>query len=104
MIITNLHLKQFGLYYRFRIKASKLNLLIELHCPLTGATIVFRDNVSAVYLASSIVQHGRTKHVEIDFHFVREHVVFGHVRVLLVSSSHQFADIFTKGTTYTIIS
>ncbi|KAI3514468.1 hypothetical protein L1887_12893 [Cichorium endivia] len=38
------------------------NLLLELHCPLTRATIVFCDNVSAMYLASNPVQHQRTKH------------------------------------------
>lgn len=59
--------------------------------------IVFCDNVSAIYLASNPVQHKRTKHVEIDLLFVREHVTVSHVRVLHVPSAHQFADIFTKG-------
>jgi hypothetical protein len=43
------------------------------------------------------VQHRRTKHIEIDIHFVREKVALGQVRVLHVPSSAQFADIFTKG-------
>ncbi|GJW88858.1 copia protein [Tanacetum coccineum] len=73
------------------------NLLLELHCPLYRATVIFCDNISAVYLASNPVQHQRTKHVETDLHFVRERVAFGHVRVLHVPSSYQFADIFTKG-------
>lgn len=59
--------------------------------------IVFCDNVSAIYLASNPVQHKRTKHVEIDLLFVREHVTVSHVRVLHVPSAHQFEDIFTKG-------
>ncbi|XP_066365373.1 uncharacterized mitochondrial protein AtMg00810-like [Miscanthus floridulus] len=45
-------------------------LLVELHCPLRRATLVYCDNVSAVYLSSNPVQHQRTKHVEIDIHFV----------------------------------
>ncbi|XP_076934027.1 uncharacterized protein LOC143600139 [Bidens hawaiensis] len=73
------------------------NLLIELHVPLTRATIVYCDNVSAVYLSHNPVQHQRTKHVEIDIHFVREKVRLGHVRVLHVPSSSQYVDIFTKG-------
>ncbi|KAJ9557448.1 hypothetical protein OSB04_012062, partial [Centaurea solstitialis] len=73
------------------------NLLLELRLPLSRATVVFCDNVSAMYLANNPVQHQRTKHVEIDLHFVRERVALGHVRVLHVPSSHQFADIFTKG-------
>ncbi|KAJ9544227.1 hypothetical protein OSB04_023934 [Centaurea solstitialis] len=72
------------------------NLLLELSCPLSRATIVFCDNVSAMYLASNPVQCQRTKHVEIDLHFVRECVVIGHVRVLHVPSAYQYADIFTK--------
>ncbi|VFQ60445.1 unnamed protein product [Cuscuta campestris] len=42
-------------------------------------------------------QHQRTKHVEVDIHFVRDKVALGHIRVLHVPSSSQYADIFTKG-------
>lgn len=73
------------------------NLLCELHVPLQWATIVYCDNVSAVYLSHNPVQHQRTKHVEIDIHFVREKVRLGHIRVLHVPSSAQYAGIFTKG-------
>ena len=48
-------------------------------------------------MASNPVQHRRTKHIEIDIHFVREKVALGKVRVLHVPTSAQFADIFTKG-------
>ncbi|GJW68369.1 zinc finger C2H2-type/integrase DNA-binding domain-containing protein [Tanacetum coccineum] len=73
------------------------NLLRELHTPLSTATIVYCDNVNAVYLSSNPVQHQRTKHIEIDIHFVRDLVTTGHIRVLHVSSRYQYADIFTKG-------
>jgi len=48
-------------------------------------------------MAANPVHHHRTKHIEIDIHFVREKVALGQVRVLHVPSSHQFADIMTKG-------
>nr|GEY80211.1 ribonuclease H-like domain-containing protein [Tanacetum cinerariifolium] len=48
------------------------NLLRDLHTPLSSATIVYYDNVSAVYLSSNPVQHQRTKYIEIDIHFVRD--------------------------------
>ncbi|GKF47030.1 ribonuclease H-like domain-containing protein, partial [Tanacetum coccineum] len=73
------------------------NLLRELHTPLSSATIVYCDNVSAVYLSSNPVQHQRTKHIEIDIHFVWDLVATGQVRVLHVPSRFQYADIFTKG-------
>ncbi|XP_021986072.1 uncharacterized mitochondrial protein AtMg00810-like [Helianthus annuus] len=73
------------------------NLLLELCHPISRATLVYCDNVSAVYLSGNPVQHQRTKHIELDIHFVREQVQKGHIRVLHVSSRHQIADIFTKG-------
>ncbi|GJU93682.1 ribonuclease H-like domain-containing protein [Tanacetum coccineum] len=62
------------------------NLLYELHTPLFTATLVYCDNVSAVYMSANPVQHQRTKHIEIDIHFVRDKVAAGHVRVLHVPS------------------
>ena len=72
-------------------------LLQELHCPLGHATLVYCDNVSAVYLSTNPVQHQRTKYVEIDLHFVRERVGLGELRVLHVPTSSQYADIFITG-------
>nr|GEY09794.1 ribonuclease H-like domain-containing protein [Tanacetum cinerariifolium] len=73
------------------------NLLCELHTPVSSATLVYCDNVSAVYLSCNPVQHQRMKHIEIDIHFVWDLVAAGQVRVLHVPSRYQFADIFTKG-------
>ena len=70
-------------------------LLAELHSPLAKSTLVYCDNVSAVYLSTNPVQHQRTKHVEIDLHFVHDRVAIGDVRH--VPTTFQFADIFTKG-------
>ncbi|GJV65068.1 ribonuclease H-like domain-containing protein [Tanacetum coccineum] len=76
------------------------NLLRELHTPLFTATLVYCDNVSVVYMSANPVQHQRTKHIEIDIHFIRDKVAAGHVRVLHVPSRFQYADIFTKGLPY----
>ncbi|XP_050888884.1 uncharacterized mitochondrial protein AtMg00810-like [Lathyrus oleraceus] len=73
------------------------NLLLELHFPIPQATLVYCDNVSAIYLSGNPVHHQRTKHIEMDIHFVREKVARGQARVLHVPSRHQIADIFTKG-------
>jgi len=77
-------------------------LLLELHTPLRRATLVYCDNISAVYMSSNPVQHQRTKHIEIDLYFVRERVALGHVKVLHVPTSSQYADIFTKGLPSTV--
>jgi hypothetical protein len=72
-------------------------LLHELQAPPSRCTLVYCDNISVVYLSTNPVQHQRTKHVEIDLHFVREKVAIGQVCVLHVPTTSQFADIFTKG-------
>ncbi|XP_071704912.1 uncharacterized mitochondrial protein AtMg00810-like [Rutidosis leptorrhynchoides] len=73
------------------------NLLLELHHPLNKATIVYCDNVSTIYPAGNPIQHQRTKHIELDIHFIREKISRGQIRVLHVPSRYQIADIFTKG-------
>lgn len=73
------------------------NLLLELHIQIQEASVVYCDNISSVYLVTNPVKHQRTKHIELDIHFVREKVAIGEVRVLHVPSSLQYADIFTKG-------
>jgi hypothetical protein len=72
-------------------------LLGELHVAVPMATIVYCDNISAVYLAANPVHHRRTKHIELDIHFVREKVALSQVRVLHVPTTQQYADIMTKG-------
>ena len=73
------------------------NLLLELHFPINKATMVYCDNVGAIYLSGTPVQHQRTKHIELDIHFSRKKVARGQVRVLHVPSRHQIVDVFTKG-------
>jgi carbonic anhydrase len=59
--------------------------------------MVYCDNVSVIYLFGNPVQHQRTKHIEMDIHFVHEKVARGQVHVLHVPSRYQIANIFTKG-------
>ncbi|KAD3640561.1 hypothetical protein E3N88_29784 [Mikania micrantha] len=73
------------------------NLLLELHQFHSKASIVYCDNISAIYLTANPVLHQRTKHIELDIHFVREKIQRGHIQVLHIPSRFQIADIFTKG-------
>jgi hypothetical protein len=77
-------------------------LLHELQTPLSRSTLIYCDNINAVYLSTNPVQHQRTKHVEIDLHFIREKVAIGHVRVLHVPTISQFTDIFTKELSFSV--
>jgi hypothetical protein len=59
--------------------------------------VVYCDNISAVYMTANPVHHRRTKHIELDIHFVREKVQLDKLRVLRVPTTQQFADVMTKG-------
>jgi len=72
-------------------------LLGELLYTVPSATVAFCDNISSVYMSRNPVHHRRTKHIELDIHFVREKVAIGELRVTHVPSARQLADIFTKG-------
>ena len=54
------------------------------------------DNVFALAIASNLVFHARTKHVEVDNHFVRERILRRDLQVRYIATSDQLAEIFTK--------
>ena len=72
------------------------SILKELGYPVNGSSTLFCDNKSALMLASDSVLHERTKHIEVDIHFIREKVRSGIIVPEFVSSSNQTADMFTK--------
>ena len=72
------------------------SLLRELHIPLVSTPTIYCDNVGATYLSANPVFHSRMKHLALDFHFIREKVQNGTLRVSHVSSKDQLADGLTK--------
>ncbi|GKG30878.1 hypothetical protein Tco_0423366, partial [Tanacetum coccineum] len=53
------------------------------------------DNKSAIALCCNNVQHSRSKHIDIRFHFIKEHVENGVIELYFVNTEYQLADIFT---------
>uniref|UniRef100_A0A2N9GJZ0 Integrase catalytic domain-containing protein n=1 Tax=Fagus sylvatica TaxID=28930 RepID=A0A2N9GJZ0_FAGSY len=68
----------------------------DLGIDCSTAVPIHCDNRSAIQIAHNDVFHERTKHIEIDCHFVRHHLLQGTLQLRSVSSQDQLADIFTK--------
>nr|GFA62757.1 copia protein [Tanacetum cinerariifolium] len=59
---------------------------IPIHC----------DSKSAIAISCNPVQHSRTKHIAVHYHFIKEHVEKGTIKLYFVKTDYQLADIFTK--------
>jgi hypothetical protein len=71
-------------------------LLRELGVRLREKPCLWCDNLGATYLSANPVFHVRTKHIEIDYHFVRERVAHNRLAIRFISTKDQIADGFTK--------
>jgi hypothetical protein len=74
-------------------------LLHELRIPSPRAARLWCDNLCAKYLSANPVFHARTKHIEMDYHFVRERVSKKLLEIEYIASGDQVADGFTKSLT-----
>ena len=88
----------------FRVNAQGLCELLwlkiildDLRIKWDGPMKLYCDNKSAINIAHNPIQHDRTKHIEIDRHFIKENLEEGVVRMSYVPSEHQLANIKTKG-------
>ena len=75
------------------------SLLREFKFPLLQRSITWCDNISASALASNPVYHSRTKHIEIDIHFVRDKVIKKELEIRYIPTADQIADCLTKSLT-----
>ncbi|KHN43625.1 Copia protein, partial [Glycine soja] len=71
------------------------NLLNDFNIKISFAA-VYCDNKVAIHIATNPTYHERTKHLEIDLHYVREQVDKGALKLIHVRKHHQLADVFTK--------
>jgi len=72
------------------------NLLSKLELKQEKGTVIRVDNKSAIELAKNSVNHERSKHIDIRFHFIREQMKEGNVELEHTESRAQAADMFTK--------
>ena len=63
---------------------------------LDSCTSILCDNTSAINLSENPVLHSRSKHIDVRYHFLRDHVSKGNIKLEYVITENQLADIFTK--------
>jgi hypothetical protein len=71
-------------------------LLMGLFGQELETTVIHCDNQSCIKLSENPVFHDRSKHIEIRFHFIRDCVQKGTVKLQYVPTGEQVADILTK--------
>ena len=74
-------------------------LLEELGFPYTTSTPLHADNTSAIQIATNLVFHERTKHIEVDFHSIRDTLKSRVITLPHIFSDLQVVDVFTKALT-----
>ena len=89
---------------KFRVVAQGMceglwlqKLLEELHITVEIPIKLYRDNKAAINISHNPVQHDKTKHIEVDRHFIKEKIEKEMICMTYIPTREQLADIFTKG-------
>jgi hypothetical protein len=72
------------------------SLLSELGIKCNSLPVMWCDNLGVTFLAANLVFHARTKHIKIDFHFIRDQISKQKLAVKFICYADQIGDIFTK--------
>ena len=72
-------------------------ILEDLKIPIQRPIELLGDNQLAINIAYNPVEHEKTKHIEIDRHFLKEKLDNGLLKISYIPSNHQVADVLTKG-------
>jgi hypothetical protein len=71
-------------------------LLVDLETSQSSSTNLYCDNRSVIQIAHNDVFHDRTKHIEIDCHFIRQHLLRGELHLISIDTLDRPTDLLTK--------
>jgi hypothetical protein len=74
-------------------------LLQEMNYNVQLPINIYVDNISAICIGENDVQHERTKHIDIKYHYIRENIYNNEIKLVYMPSDQQLADVFTKAVT-----
>ena len=90
-------------YYAMAEATKEIKFILQVLESLSIKTerpiIVNIDNVGAIFVAENASATKHTRHIEARYHFVREFIIDGHIKVIFVMSKENIADMFTKNVT-----
>jgi hypothetical protein len=76
-----------------------VQLLITMGINVALPVVVRVDNIGAIWMAENASAGSRTKHVELKYHFIRQYVEEGFIRIIFVRTDENISDVFTKNVT-----
>ena len=57
---------------------------------------IYCDSESAIAISHNPIQHSKTKHIELRYHFIKDHILKGNIELIFVPTHEEIADVFTK--------
>ena len=71
--------------------------MADVGCAQREATTIMCDNQGSISLAKNPTHHSRTKHIDVQYHFIREKLEIGVIQLEYCPTSHMLEDVLTKG-------
>ena len=58
--------------------------------------LIYCDSESAIAISHNPIQHSKTKHIELRYHFIKDHILKGNIELIFVHTNEEIGDVFTK--------
>lgn len=62
---------------------------------------IYCDSESVISISHTPIQHSKMKHIEVWYHFIKDHILKGNIELIFVPTHEEISDVFTKALDYT---